>query len=175
MATHEVILRPAILASAEPTMQARIDATVAASCTARDAPMPPVDIALRSIHGRYLTALSGDNGWQIGQETELGPCGWFTQYDLGCGMVALKTCHERYITAPTHSETRARWALTQERELGDCGHFEMYDLGRDVALRTCAGRFWTPGDHTWEPDVQWTVVGETEDLMDWERLTVQLH
>jgi hypothetical protein len=136
-------------------------------------PPPPTEIALRSIHDRYVTALGEEEGWALGQETELGDCGWFTLRHLANGKIALKTCHDRYVTAPASGTETADWVIVQEPSLGPCGQFDSYELGSDrVALRTCANRFLTPGDGTWPEELAWSVVGETENLMDWEIMTM---
>jgi len=136
-------------------------------------PAPSIKVALRSFHGRYVTATGENSGWVLRQELELSECGWFTQHHLNNGKIALETCHDRYVTAPITGTARSDWLLKQEPELGDCGQFDLYELGDDrVAFKTCAGKFFTPGDDTWEPSLQWTVVAETDILKDWEIFTV---
>jgi len=132
-------------------------------------------VVLVSFHGRYVTALGESGDWQIKQEPELGACGRFTQHHLANGKIALKTCYDRYVTAPQTGATRWDWLLGQESELGNCGQFTLHDLGRDeVAFETCAGRFVTAGDEGWPPGLQWSLVGETYDILAWERFTVLL-
>lgn len=134
---------------------------------------PPTKVAFESVHGRYVTAMGSVDDWVLGQEIELKECGWFTQRHLANGKVALVTCYDKYITAPESCTERQDCMLRQESELGDCGQFELYELGSDkVALRTRAKRFWTAGDGNWPPGLQWRVIAETTDLLDWERFTV---
>ena len=65
--------------------------------------------------------------------------------------------------------------LGQASELSGCGQFDLYDLGSDrVAFKTCAGNFLTAGDGNWPPPLQWSVVAETDVLLDWEIFTVLL-
>jgi hypothetical protein len=146
-----------------------------AICTPEPLPtVPPTQkIVLLSFHGRYVTAMGGDDGWALRQETELSECGWFTQHHLANGKIALETCYDRYVTAPKSGATRRDWMLGQESELGNCGQFDLYDLGSDrVAFRTCAENFFTAGDGNWPPPLQWSVVAETDILQDWEIFTV---
>jgi hypothetical protein len=94
-------------------------------------------------------------------------------YHLDDGKVALKTCHDRHVTAPMIGSTRPDWKLWQESELGECGKFILYDLGGDkVAFETCANHMLTAGDGGWPEGLAWAVVGETDDILDWERFAV---
>ena len=63
---------------------------------------PTSKIALKSYHGRYVTALGEGEGWSLKQndDAEPGDCGWFTQYHLADGKIALLTCHGRYRHGP---------------------------------------------------------------------------
>ena len=54
-------------------------------------------VVLVSFHGRYVTALGKSDDWALRQESELSECGWFSQYHLDNGKIALMTCHDRYI------------------------------------------------------------------------------
>jgi hypothetical protein len=131
---------------------------------------PPPRVALRSFHGRFVTALAAGGGWLLTQELDLTDCGWFTLHYLDDGKVALMTCHGRYITAPKTGATRSDWRLWQQPELDDCGQFALYDLGGDkVAVETCAGNLLTAGDGGWPAELAWAVVAETDDIKDWER------
>jgi hypothetical protein len=152
-------------------------ALVSTSCTFQIInPPPPIEVALKSFHGRYITALGAEDGWMLTQETELLPCGRFTLHHLANGKITLETCYGRYITAPDSGDTRQDWILSQESKLGDCGQFDLYELGNDeVSFKTYAGRFFTAGvadDAGWEGELAWSVVAETVVLMDWERFTL---
>lgn len=57
------------------------------------------EVAFRSVHGQYVTAMGEDDAWTLGQKTEPGPCGWFTLHHLANGKVALVACHDRYVTS----------------------------------------------------------------------------
>lgn len=130
-------------------------------------------VAISSFHGRYVTAMGEDDDWALRQEEELGPCGWFNQRRLEDGRITLETCHGRYVTAPTTGTTSWDWRLRQEPEPGDCGRFVVHDLGSDgVAFETCAEHFFTAGDGNWPGKLAWSLVGETDQLQDWECFTV---
>ena len=148
----------------------------ATSCTFKVIdPSPPENIALKSFHGRYITAMDEGDNWTLGQETELSDCGRFTLHHFANGKVALETCHGRYVTAPERGTARQTWMLGQESELGDCGQFDLYELGSDrVAFKTCAEMFFTAGDDGlgWEEELEWAVVGETPNLEAWEIMTL---
>ena len=111
---------------------------------------PSSKIALKSSHGRYVTALGEGEGWSLKQndDTEPGDCGWFTQYHLANGKIALLTCHGRYVTAPRRGTTRLDWEVWQESGLGDCGQFDVVAQGSEIALKTCAGKYLTAGTAT---------------------------
>jgi hypothetical protein len=142
-----------------------------ASVTPTVTRLPSIEVALKSFHGQYVTAMGEDDGWLLKQEVNLSPCGWFTLHYLDCGKVALETCHGRYVVAPTHGTSRWDWMLGQESQRSDCGQFDLYELGNDkVAFKTCAGKFFTAGDNGWEPP--WSVGAATEVLLDWEIFTV---
>jgi hypothetical protein len=134
---------------------------------------PPQKVALVSFHGRYVVAAGAGDGWLLRQEPDLTDCGWFTLNYLDDGKVTLKTCHDRYATAPKAGTTRSDWRLWQEPDLDECGRFTLYDLGSDnVVIETCEGNVLTAGDGGWPEDLAWAVVGETDDLKDWERFTI---
>jgi hypothetical protein len=161
-------LRATAIAEVWQTVQVEIEAGVAATMIAC-----PAKVALRSFHGRWVTALGEEDGWVLWQETELSPCGQFTRHCLADGKIALQTCHGRYVTAPESGPGRWDWVLGQELELDRCGQFVLHDLGGgEVAIETCAGRFWTAGDGNWSSGLEWAVMAETTDLLDWERFTL---
>lgn len=151
-------------------------ALVSSSCTFDVIrPLPPIRIAFKSSHGRYVTAMGENDDWALRQETELSDCGWFTQHYFANGKIALETCHGRYVIAPQTGAQRQDWMLGQASRLSDCGQFDLYELGNDrVAFKTCAGNFFTAGDGDWPPPLQWSVVAETDVLLDWEIFTVLL-
>lgn len=137
-------------------------------------PPPPIEVAFKSAHGRYVTAQDAIQGWAIGQEAELSECSWFTQQYLANGKIALKTCHNQYIVAPQTGVEKEDWLLGQTSRLSECTQFDLYELGKNrVALKTCAGRFWTAGDGAWPGDLAWTLVGETVEMNTWEVFTIQ--
>jgi hypothetical protein len=131
-------------------------------------------IALKSYHGSYITALGEGEGWSLKQndESEPGACGWFTQYHLANGKIALLTCHGRFVTAPRRGTTRLDWEVWQESGLGDCGQFVVVAQGNGFALETCAGKYLTAGDGNWEPPLQWGIVAETDAVQAWEIFTL---
>lgn len=138
-------------------------------------PGPPTEVAFKSYHGRYVTAKGEDDSWALRQDTELSERGRFILYHLVNGKVALKTWYGRYVTAPESCSTRQECMIGQESRLGKCGQFDLYDLGENRrALKTCAGDFLTAGNDTWGPELEWSVVGETKIMKDWEVFTVTL-
>jgi len=154
-------------------MRASVAATQTAQVTPTATPLPPIEVALKSFHGRYVTAMGEDDNWALGQDTELNNCGWFTQHHLANGKIALVTCHDKYVTAPETGTERQDWMLGQESKLGNCGQFDLYDLGRDgVALETCARRFVTAGDGDWPGELRWSLVGEADTVKEWERFKI---
>lgn len=141
---------------------------------------PPIKIILMSSHDedkdgeydRYVIAKDEDDSWSLRQEPELtdDDCGVFTLHSLVNGKVALKTCHDKYVTAPKTGDVREDWKLTQETQLTDCGQFDLYELGGGrVAFRTCDGNFLTAGDGGWKPELAWSIVAETGILNEWEK------
>jgi hypothetical protein len=146
---------------------------ISVSCTFQCIrPLPPVEVAFKSFHGRYVTAMDGDDDWLITQESGLRECGRFIQHHLANGKIALETCNDRYVTAPESGIERPDWMLGQESKLSKCGQFDLYELGNDrVAFKTCAGKFFTAGDQGWEPP--WSVGAGTDVLLDWEIFTVE--
>ena len=141
-------------------------------------PLPPEEIVLLSYHDRYVYATDEDN-WAIRQASEvsgLKGCELFTLEYRGNGKFTLRTCYDRYITAPNSGDNRKDWMLSQETEPGECGQFEMYEFeGKGVAFKTCTGRFFTAGDNGlgWEEELGWVIVGETKILDKWEYFTIE--
>lgn len=168
-ATMEAEIRPAVATEARQTAEAEMEAGVAATQTA--VPATQV-VALLSYHGRFVTATGGGGSWLLKQELGLGGCGWFTLQHLRDGTVSLRTCHDRYVTAPRTGGTREDWVLWEESELGDCGQFVLHESNEGVAFETCAGRFLTAGDGGWGPNLEWAIVAETTTVMDWELFTL---
>lgn len=161
------------------TQTATLTLTPTWTATVTHSPTPTATLypraALLTYHGRYVIAKDEVFGWSLRQETRKGdPCAWFTINTLVDGRIAVKTCHERYITAPSTGKERADWLLRQESELIECGMFSVVNLGDGkIALLTCAGRYWTAGDWGWEEGLQWSVVAETQILLDWEMFTLE--
>ncbi len=145
-----------------------------ASATPTPSPSPTPTLfpraALVSFHDLYVIAKGKDDGWVLKQEPRLDdPCGWFTLSRQANGKVALLTCYDRYVTAARTGITRPDWLLRQEPTLSDCGQFDLLELPNDeVALVSCAGRYFTAGNDTW-PGLEWLVVAETRQMLDWER------
>jgi hypothetical protein len=113
-----------------------------------------------------------DNG-TLQQKQDLDDCGRFTLQRLDDGKVALKTCHEQYVTAPMTATTYSYWVVTQSPDLSDCGRFVLHDLGDvRVAFGTCAGRYLTAVSDEGEPSVEWYVIAHTYELDAWETFTM---
>jgi len=168
-----ILLMLVVLASMSCTL-AVVDPAAICTPEALTTVPPTQKIALMSFHGRYVTAMGEDDDWALRQETELRPCGWFTQYHLDNDRIALVTCHGRYVTAPRRGTARWDWQVWQESCLGDCGQFKLHELQDGVAFETCAGRFVTAGDGNWPPGLQWSIVAETDRIEAWEIFTVLL-
>jgi hypothetical protein len=168
-ATMEAEVRPAVATEARRTAEAEIETVVPATLTAVAATQ---EVVLMSFHGQYVTAMGVGGGWLLRQEPDLGDCGWFTLQHLGNGKVSLMTCHNRYVTAPRTGATRKDWVLWQDSELGECGQFVLHESSEGVAFETCAGRFFTAGEDSWEPGLEWSVIAETFDKLAWELFTV---
>lgn len=168
MATHEAVLRPTVEQEIWSTAEANVATAVSATQTAVAATQ---EVILISYHGRFVTA-SGSSGWLLRQESYLTECGWFTLHFLENGRVTLKTCHDRYITAPASGTTRADWRLFQQSELTDCAKFVLHQRSDGIALETCASRYVTAGDGGWPGDLAWSLVAETDDILTWELFTV---
>jgi hypothetical protein len=134
---------------------------------------PPVEVAFRSYHGKYVTALGADDNWVLKQESDLSPCAWFTLQRLENGNMTLMTCHGRYVMAPDAGESTVDWLLRQSPREEPCAEFLLEDLGHSiVALRTCAGRLVTAGDGGWSGELQWSLVAEATNIDDWEKFAV---
>jgi hypothetical protein len=138
---------------------------------------PSSRVALKSAHGRYVTALKESDGWSLTQSdaSEPSDCEWFTQYNLANGKIALETCYGRFVTAPRRGTMRVDWEVWQDSGLGDCGQFIMERHDDGVALKTCAGKYVTAGDGNWDPPLQWSVVAETDKVLAWEIYTIVPH
>jgi hypothetical protein len=135
-------------------------------------PPEPAVVALRSFHGRYVTALGEEDHWRLTQEATLSECGQFIQHYLPNGKIALGTCYGRYVTASKDATFRWNSMLGQASKLGDWGQFDLYELGSDrVAFKTRDARFFTAGDGFWPGELAWSIVAETENLDDWETFT----
>ena len=160
----------------EATVEAAITATQKAQAALTDTPTPtntpPLTstVILISCHGWYVTAM--DDG-TLQQKQDLDDCGRFTLQRLDDGKVALKTCHEQYVTAPLTATTYSDWVVTQSPDLSDCGRFVLHDLGDvRVAFGTCAGRYLTAVSDKGEPSVEWYVIAHTYVLDAWETFTM---
>lgn len=140
-------------------------------------------VALKSYHGRYVSALGVGEDWAVTQHPGPEPddCAWFTAYHLGedsrgYDRIALETCYGRFVTAPRRGTTRLDRLVWQESGFGDCGQFivEPQDNGK-FALMTCAGKYLTTGDDgpTWP--VPWAIVVQDQSqptVEEWETFTI---
>ncbi len=139
-------------------------------------------VALQSAHdGRYVVATGQEDGWSLRQSPTLDDRGWYSLYDLGKDelgnrRVLLKTWANRFVTAPMKGSSRQDRMVWQELRPGDCAEFTLETLsdGR-VALKTCAGKYLTAGDDGkgWELPLAWAIVGETGELLEWEKFTIK--
>ena len=147
--------------------------------------LQPVD---PSHEGRYVIAQGENDNWSLRQRTERPDCAWFTLYDLdkddvGNRIVALKTCHNRFVTVPRGDTTRpdTRWETRRDRMAwqenmpGDCARFTLESQGNDnYAFKTCGGRYLTAGiaGSGWAPPVDWAVIVENPIVQEWETFKV---
>jgi hypothetical protein len=112
----------------------------------------PKRIALKTYHGRYVTAMGEDHDWDIIAKTvEIEDFEKFTLIDLDDGKVAFKTFHNRYVTATDEAQN---WDIRAEAaRMGDWETFMPIPLGNDkVALKTFHNRYVTAmgADRNWE-------------------------
>jgi len=82
-------------------------------------------VALLTYHGRYVTAMDGNDNWRLRQEPDLSECGWFTLQHLDRGKVAFETCADRYVTV-MNSEQGRQWVIIAQAFKLD--HWEMFVL-----------------------------------------------
>jgi hypothetical protein len=163
---QETYVAPAVSATI-----ASYAATLTAAVTPTSTPLPRV--ALVSFHDRYVTALKESDGWLLKQIGVPSECGLFTLDYQPNGKVTLKTCNDRFVTAPRSGSTRADWQVWQDSAAGDCGQFTPEHYGKGVAFKTCAGKYLTAGDDSWPPPLQWSVVAETDKVDKWEVFTME--
>jgi hypothetical protein len=175
----ETVIAATLTAQPTPNVQHMVETACAATQTVMAPLTEPTTepltktAAFISFHGRYITAMGEEDGWALGQERELGDCGWFTQYHLQDGKIALLTCHNRYVTAPVANVPDLGWVVRQEPELVDCGKFILRDLGHDrVAFESCIESFFTAADDSWDPRWHWLIIAQTRNLDTWEMFAV---
>jgi hypothetical protein len=167
-------LRATQAAVFEPTAQAEVAAAVEATLTARAPITLPLTstVILVSSHGRYVTAMADGT---LRQTQELADCGRFTLRRLDDGAVALKTCQDRWVTAPLTAVTSLGWKVTQSPSLGNCGEFVLHNLGHNlVAFETCAGRWLTAVGDNGEAGLVGYLIAQTHEMKEWEMFTMQL-
>ena len=158
--------------------------------TATSTAVSTMTVALRTYHGRYVTAM--DNGgswnWVLRAETHtLSDWERFTAICLDDGKIALQTYHGGYVTAMNDEDDR-EWKLAQTQELKDwekftllnaetgtqlpcLDAFKLFRKGEvSIALRTYHDRYVTAMDNGYD----WKLRAQTQELKDWERFTVIL-
>jgi hypothetical protein len=154
-------------------------------------PPPPLQVTLLTDHGRYVTALPGDDadgrGWWLWADTPA--IGAWEKFRLECvedGKAILRTHHGRYVTATGPDED---WILTGAAvEIGDREQFTLYDAETKVpvtcraalrdlrkkrvklALQTADGWYVTAVNG--EQDGQWILWGNAPEINSWEQFTV---
>lgn len=152
---------------------------------------PPSDVTIQTTHQNwYIIAQDQDDNWSLRQRATFDECGRFTMYELprdevdGNRTIALKTCHNRYVTVPRGDltrpnqppETRRDRMAWQETRAGDCAQFTLVEQGDGtVAFKTCGGGYLTAGDAGvgWEDPLKWAIVVENATVDDWERFTLK--
>jgi formylglycine-generating enzyme required for sulfatase activity len=151
-----------------------------------------ITVALKTHHGRYVTAMNDedDRDWEIRAETStLGNWEKFTLLCLDDGKAAFQTYHGRYVTAMNDEEGRD-WELGAETStLGNWETFTLVepetekrlrcsevlrslrqgDVG--IALMTYHGRYVTATND--EDDRDWMLKAETSTLGSWEKFVVE--
>lgn len=138
--------------------------------------------------GRYVFAQDKNEDWLLTQRTGRDDCAWFTLLDLGKDeednrIVALKTCHNRFVTVPRgdterpdkRQETRRDRMAWQELRPGDCARFTLEQQSDGtVAFRTCGHRYLTAGDDGvgWASPLEWAIVVENPMVEAWEKFNM---
>jgi len=127
-------------------------------------------IAIRTFHGRYVTAMDAGWDWEIRAETEvLGDWEKFILLYLDNGKVALKTNHGNFVSATDdtgYNDWELRGGATR---IGKCEQFTLIDLGnRKVAFESCYGRYVT----AFNAERHWILRAETQKLSTWEEFTI---
>ena len=127
------------------------------------------DIALKTEHGTYVTALGAESDWQLaGQASRV--LGWenFTLLRVGDGRFALKTAHGRYVTAGREEQ---QWLLRgcADRILG-WELFELHEKGETFTLKTGHGRYLRVGGQ----DERFLLRGDAATLEEASWLTGRL-
>jgi formylglycine-generating enzyme required for sulfatase activity len=149
-------------------------------------------VALKTYHGRYVTAMNDKEGrdWEIRAETStLGNWERFTLLCVDDGKAAFQTYHGRYVTAMNDEEGRD-WELRAETTtLSDWETFTIIEPETEkklrcsevlrslrqgdvrIALMTRHGRYVTATND--EDDRDWALRAETGTLGDWEKFVVE--
>ena len=128
---------PAPTSAPPPTATPTPTATATPTQTAAPTPTPfqSVRVRLKTVHGRYVSAMGADDNWLLRAETETigDPCQEFTLLCLEGGKIALQTCHKtdagnpRYVT-PLGADFD--WQLkAQTNEMKSWEEFTLLDPG----------------------------------------------
>ena len=148
---------------------------------------PTSNMVIQTAHKDwYVIAQDQNDNWSLRQRAVLDECGRFTVYDIdkdgqGNRTIALKTCHNRFVTVPRGDVTRTNQPVEtrrdrmawQEERPGDCAQFTLVEQGDGtVAFRTCGGKYLTAGNagEGWGPPVEWAIVVENDKAEAWEKL-----
>lgn len=127
-------------------------------------------VAIKTFHGRYVTAMDEDWNWELRAETAtISDWEKFVLLYLDNGKVALKTYHGRFASA-TDDIGCCNWVLIAEaKERGICEEFTLVDLGNGrVAFETCYGRYVT----ALNAERCWILRAETQTLGAFEEFTI---
>jgi hypothetical protein len=126
-------------------------------------------VALRTYHDTYGVALVAGERWLVkASSSDLDTCAVFTLVwlDRANNVVALRTCHGRYVTA-MDDQPGWDWELRAETDrIGRWKAFTLVDLGGDLkALKTAHGRYVTAMDD--QPGWNWELRAETDEFGRW--------
>jgi hypothetical protein len=145
--------------------------TTSATATATLFPL----VAIKTFHGRYITAMGEEDDLVLRQEIEPDdPCSWFKLTSKSNGKITLWTCKEKYVTAQRIGTTQWDWRLGQDAEPSECAEFSVQMVGEsEYAFLTCADHYFTAGDGYWPGSLQWLVITEATTINAWEIFTLE--
>lgn len=129
---------------------------------------------MKTFHGLYVIAKEEEDEWVLRQASMSdNECMWFTLVSYDDGKISLKTCGDKYVTAPRTGATPWDWRLGLVTEPNDCAKFTAIKYGKDkFAFETCDFRFFTAGDGNWPSVMRLLVIANTKIVENWEIFTL---